>query len=152
MRQSKQQIKGVYKVRLNLKLEDFYCNADIAPISAIRKEIVVMDSIEPVKVDAMRVAPVFQNLRAKDFKYYFYVLGLLEANDRPITINMQVMRVLMSDKWLTDVAKGLTRLVAAGLLFKMEGKKQTYIVNPVYAWKGDRLQYFNTDDLPLIRD
>lgn len=151
MRQSKQQIAGVYKVRLNLNLSDFNNHPVNAPISSIRREIIAVDSLDPVKVDSMRIAAVFQNIRAKDFKYYFHVLGLLESNDRPITVNMREMRLLYSDKWLTDVAKGLHRLVAAGLLFKLEGKKETYIVNPVYAWKGDRLQYINTDELPLLK-
>lgn len=138
---------GLFTLRVNPN--DYYSNEALTPKNNLRRVISAIDNTNPVMVDSARIMSCFHGLRAKDHKYYFYMLSQLERNDKPITVNMGNMREFTQDRLIEAVWQGLDRLVAQGLLFRVPLRKATFLVNPVYAWKGNRLDYLDTDSLPL---
>ncbi len=94
-------------------------------------------------MDAARIAPVFGGLRAKDHKYYFYILARLISNDLAIKCDHKHMRDELGDNTVQMVAAGIDRLVQSGLIFRAPHRKGEYIVNPVFAWKGNQLDYLD---------
>lgn len=140
--------KGRYTIKVDLA--NHYNDPIIAPISAIRKQQTIVDDTNPVNFDAARLALLFVYLRAKDFKYYFYIVARMTTNDRPVKVTSNEMRIALKEKYLSAVGAALSRLVTIGLLFKVEGKFEQYLINPAYAWRGNRIDYINTDNLPVV--
>lgn len=128
---------------LQINPADYTINANLAPISAFKRVISYEDDTDPINVDPMRLAPVFAGIRAKDFKYYFYMLAHLVRNDLPVKANHREMRELYNDKSHRVVENAIERLVQSGLIFRAPHRRGEYIVNPVFAWKGNRLDYLD---------
>lgn len=136
--------------RLRINLQDYNDNP-FEGQNIVRTTVVeVIDHTSPVQIDSGRIMMCFQNLRAKDHKYYFYVLSKLERNDIPIKIDMQELRAFAMDRTRQVCQEGLDRLIVHGLIFRVEKRKGCYIVNPAYAWKGNRMDYIDTDSLPIV--
>lgn len=136
--------------RLRINLQD-YNESPFEGQNIVRKTVVeVCDPTSPVQIDSGRIMMCFQNLRAKDHKYYFYILSKLERNDIAIKIDMQELRAFAMDRTRQVCQEGIDRLVVHGLIFRVEHRKGCYLVNPAYAWKGNRFDYLDIDSLPLV--
>jgi len=136
------------KLKINLK---DYNDSPFEGQNIVRRTVLeVCDPTSPVQIDSGRIMMCFQSLRAKDHKYYFYVLSKLERNDIPIKIDMQDLKAFAMDRSREVCQQGLERLVVQGLIFRVEHRRACYIVNPAYAWKGNRFDYINTDSLPIV--
>lgn len=138
--------KGTFDLKINPA--DYANHPEFSPISAFRRIQTAVDDTEPVQVDAMRLMLCFHDLLSRDFKYYFYVLGMLKANNIPVPVDLSAMRSFTKDKYTSVTFRGLERLVKQGLLFKVPNRTSLYLVNPVYAWKGNRLDYLDTSAFP----
>lgn len=143
--------KTRYKLFIN---PDEYSSTHLNPTFApLRAEIILIDHTQPVYIDTTRIMTKFDALRAKDFKYYFYLLNLLVRNDEVIRPDQYKMRNDLKDKYVQNVADGIKRLVQQGLIFAPPNTRGSYLINPAYAWKGNRLDYLdkaafkNPDDL-----
>lgn len=135
--------KKEYDLHINVK--DYDCDPILAPFSAFRKVISYIDDTEPVHIDSTRIMAVFSTLHTGDAKYYFYMLGLLVRNDIPIVCEAGTMRDHFKIKWREVVSRGIERLLKHGLIFKAPNTRGKYLINPVYAWKGNRLDYLNLE-------
>jgi hypothetical protein len=129
---------------LSINPSDYPFHPDLTPKNQFRRAFVAIDETSPVQIDSTRLMVCFEALRAKDHKYYFYILSKLITNDLPIHVNLQEMRKYTKDRTYQMGQHGLNRLVKQGLLFRLENRNSQYIVNPVYAWKGNRLDYLDT--------
>lgn len=152
MAQIQRRKDGSKLMNMCIRLEDYANDPILAPLSDVRRTLTPIDNTNVVQTDPARLMLVFAQLRAKDFKYYFYVLARLERNDKPIRISIADMREQLKEKWKEQVYQALTRLCVVGLLFKVEAKFEQYLVNPAYAWKGNRFDYLDTDSLPIINE
>ncbi len=137
---------------LNIKLSEHYNDPVYAPISALRQEFLPVDYTNTVQIDSARLMLVFANIRAKDFKYYFYMLSLLERNDKPVKVVINDMRVILKDRLREQTSQGVNRLVAVGLLLRVESKQSLFFINPVYAWRGNRFDYLDLSELEVIAE
>lgn len=133
--------KTVYELKINPA--EYTRNERIAPISAFRRVISYKDDTEPVQMDSARIAPLFHGIRSRDFKYYFYIISRLVRNDLAIKCPHKEMRDELGDPSCDTVAQGIVRLVQAGLIFPAPHRRGEYLVNPAYAWKGNRLDYLD---------
>ncbi|MCE7039193.1 hypothetical protein [Dyadobacter sp. CY312] len=139
----KRKYDGLGVFELNINPKDYANHPDYSPFSVFRRVETLVDDTEPVQVDSMRLMLCFQDLLSKDFKYYFYVLGMLKANNIPIPVDLSEMRKFTKDKYTSVTFRGLERCVKQGLLFKVPNRTSQYLVNPVFAWKGNRLDYLD---------
>lgn len=139
--------KNDYKLNIDATLyeKDLF----LAGKSKLQRVQIHVDLSTPAFIDSERIMRVFNRLRAKDFKYYFYILDKMERNDRAVFVDQKHMRDFLGDNKVQTVAAGIDRLVQQGLLFRPENTRGRYIVNPVYAWKGNRLDYL---DLSTFED
>ena len=137
--------------KLKINPHDYFQNDDKTPKRAIRREIVIVDSTTPVKIDSARLMQVFEVITPRDLQYYFYILSMLEDTEQPIAVSHFDMRIFFKIKYVEQVAQAMKRLELAGLLFKLPRKAAQYIVNPAFAWIGDRTQYFDANSLELMK-
>lgn len=139
--------KDNYNISIDATLYDN--DAFVDGNSGLQRVISYVDVSIPTQVDSIRLMRVFNVLRSKDFKYYFYILDKLERNNKAVFIDQRDMRDKLGDNSVQLVSKGIERLIQQGLLFRPENTRGRYIVNPVYAWKGNRLDYL---DLSTFED
>jgi len=130
---------------LSYDIRDYENDPIHAPLNAFRKVVSYVDDTEPVKIDSARLMRVLSGLRVKDFKYYYYIINLLNRNDEPIYANHKEMRDYFKDPYVQTVSSAIDRLVKQGLIQRAPRLRGWYFINPVYAWKGNRLDYLNLD-------
>lgn len=129
--------------RLSIDATQYHKNPFPGAENSLQRVISYRDDTNPVQMDSARVMRVFHAIRSKDFKYYFYILAKLERNDKAVFVSFHDMRVVLGDKTVSSVKSGIATLVREGLLIVPENTRGRYIVNPVYAWKGNRLDYLD---------
>lgn len=134
--------------KLQVNIQDYQKSSILAPFPLISAVISYKDDTEPVQLDSMRLAFAISGVKSYDIKYYFYILGIMRTNDVPIVISHAELKAEFKVKYRQEVTNSIERLVQAGLLFTLPREKTTYIVNPVYAWKGNRFNYLNLSALP----
>ena len=111
--------------------------------SAFRAVKTYVDDTNPVHIDSERLERVSGSLYKGDSMYYFYMLGRMVKNNIPVYANHGEMRDHFGVKYRVTVSISVERLIRAGLIFKVEGRRTAYLINPVYAWKGNRLDYLD---------
>lgn len=123
---------------------EHYSNDPIlAPISAFSRVISYKDDTQPVNIDSARLMLTKSPLRIGDYHTYFYILSKLERNDLIINVTAREIYRALSFTSRERAAESLTRLRRAGLIVQMEENTGKYIVNPLFAWKGNRLDYLD---------
>lgn len=130
-------------------LNDYPNPAEYTPKTGPQRTIVLKDETVYPQLDTMRLIAALQHVRARDHKYYYYILTVLVRNDIPIQVPMQELRGLFKEKYTDSIYRGYDRLCQAGLLIKQPNRRSTYFVNPAYAWKGNRADYLDISTLPL---
>ena len=133
----------------NFDLNDYPNPPEYTPKFNPQRAIVLRDDTIYPQVDTMRLIAALQLVRARDHKYYYYVLAELVTNDIPVRVPMQDLRALFKEKYTDSIYRGYDRLCQAGLLFKQPNRKAAYFVNPAFAWKGNRADYLDISTLPL---
>ena len=137
--------------RLKVNLNDYYQDDEHTPKNRVRKEIRIIDDTEYVSIDSARLMQIYEAIRPKDMRFYFYILTQLTDNEIPIKLPFLEMRNYFKLRWIDDVRDAIERLERAGLLFKTNDKSGRYRVNPAFAWIGDRTRYIDPDSLELMK-
>jgi hypothetical protein len=136
-----------YKLSVNLR--DYRNDPFFDPKTAPYRTISYKDDKEYVKIDSIALATVFNKLRVKDFKYYFFMLERLVRNDEPVFVPHREMRLALGDNSVQTVSQAIARLAAEGLIIPEPKGRGKYFINPAFAWKGNRLEYL---DLGALED
>lgn len=131
----------LYTLRMNVT--EYGTSPSNAPKPALRRVISYQDDTIPTQVDSERLMEAFRGLRAGDFKYYFYILGHMERNDKAVHCRPTDMLRFFGEKHRSHISQALIRLIQVGLIFRAPRSAGKYIVNPVFAWKGNRLDYLD---------
>lgn len=111
----------------------------------------VKDQSKIVSIDSEQIWPVLARLPRYSNTIYFYLVNLLEDNRRAVVIHQTELR-----NKSTDIAQRrsfelqLDILIASGLIFRF--RSHEFYINPLYAWVGDRSQYFDADRLPFLAE
>ena len=141
---------GSGRYRLRIDPANYHHDDTLAPLSTFRRVVSAVDDTKPISVDALRLSRCFSGLRSKDFKYYFYIVGKLEENELPVFINLREACNYCGDRTASIGTDAINRLIKEGLLFRVPHKRGEYLINPTYAWRGDRMQYLDTESFMLV--
>ena len=115
------------------------------PLQPFRQQIILVDDTEPVLLDSERLSYVFMALNAKDYAVYFHLLTKLRYNNVPVEVDIQEIRSKYKIKWQAQIGKTLQRLCREGLIHHISDARGLYLINPVYAWKGNRIEYLKPE-------
>lgn len=100
-----------------------------------------------VHIDTVLISPVLSSLPRYSIGIYFYLLTLLKSNREPILMHSTQLKVNSTDITKRQTFEQYFELLSgSGLIFRF--RSHEYYINPVYAWTGERQDYFNADYLP----
>lgn len=141
---------GTKRYKLNINPADYGLDPRYGANIELQQAQVFVDGTSAVNVDCARLMQCFQVLRSKDFKYYYYILSKLVRNDEAIKIDFKEMREFSKDKLYQSIHQGIGRLITQGLIIRAPHRNACFLVNPLFAWKGNRADYINVSALPVV--
>ena len=101
-----------------------------------------------ISIDATLLMPKIGVLPRYSSAIYFYLLSNLKDNRKAIKIHNTRIRNAATNLTVRKTFEThLTTLLESGLVFRFNSHE--FYINPLYAWVGDRSQYFDIDRLPF---
>ena len=101
-----------------------------------------------VNIDTDNLAPILAVMRRYACATYFQLLTELKDNRKAVYYHQTDLRNDATDvKARSTFDEYLEELCKSGLVFRF--RSHQFYINPLYAWVGDRSQYFDIDRLPF---
>ena len=109
----------------------------------------VADASRAVVIDSIALFAKVSQMQRYSTAIYLHLLTLLEDNRQPIRIhNTQLRNAATNLTRRITFEPYLNALIDSGLVFRY--RSHEFYINPMYAWVGDRAQYFDADYLPIV--
>lgn len=106
-----------------------------------------------VTIDTKTLYDTVKGITPVAYRIYMSLLTRLERNDLPCVASIADLKSEFNHlKKSTKVFLAMKELESVRLVFRTKGKYNDFYINPLFAWTGDRRQYFDESTLPLIPD
>lgn len=92
----------------------------------------------------VRVTPVA-------IRVYMALLTRLICNDKPVYCTVNTLKADINDsKKSKSVERSIKELEREKAIFRQRYDYNNFYINPLFAWTGDRVSYFDASTLPLL--
>lgn len=136
-----------------VNLFDYYSNQIHPPVYRTEIECVeqIVDDTNTLQIDQDTLYNVLFGCNRFSIKMFFYLCHRMTNNRMPITVKSSEIRLqALRTSSRAIFCRSKSELIRAGLITSTG--KHTYYVNPAYAWKGDRKQYIDLDNIPYFTE
>ena len=113
----------------------------------------IQDERQIVTLDARYLFELSVRVNPVAMRVYMALLTRLIRNDEPIYFTSGEMKLEINQPLKScKVQSAFRELEREKALFRQKGDYNNFYINPLFAWTGDRRQYFDESTLPLIPD
>ena len=104
-----------------------------------------------INLDARYLFNLCIKISPQAMRVYMALLTRLIRNNDPISWTIKDLKLQLGySKQNCTVQQSLRELERERAIIRNKGDYTTFYINPLFAWTGDRMQYFDPSTLPLL--